>query len=111
MKLILSIVQDADADNLVEKIMDRGYRVTIMSSTGGFLKSGNTTMFSGVEDEEVEEYLEIVRNNCKTREVTRTFQAAGMPGQVYTGLMAVPIQVKVGGATVFVLNLEEFKRF
>ena len=111
MKLILSIVQDVDADNLIEEIMGKGYRVTVMSSTGGFLKSGNTTMFSGVKDKDVSDYLEIVRNNCKTREVTRTFQAAGMPGQVYTGLMSVPIQVKVGGATVFVLNLEDFKSF
>lgn len=108
MKLIIYIVQDVDADNLIEEITKEGFRVTKMSTTGGFLKSGNTTLLSGVEDDEVEKLLEIIRVNCKTREMARTVQTINIPGQV---MVPVPIQVKVGGATAFVINVEELKRY
>jgi uncharacterized protein YaaQ len=108
MKLIISIVQDVDADILIEEIIKKGFKVTKMSSTGGFLKSGNTTLLSGIEDDKISEYLNIIRNNCKTREITKTIETINIPGQA---MIPVPIQVKVGGASAFVLNVEEFKRY
>ncbi len=108
MKLIVSIVQDVDSDNLVEEITKVGFRVTKISSTGGFLKSGNSTLLSGVKDEDVESYLNIIRNNCKTREVTKTIQTINIPGQA---MIPTPIQVKVGGASAFVINVEKFKKY
>lgn len=108
MKLVISIVQDVDADNLVEEIINKNFRVTKMSTTGGFLKSGNTTLLIGAEDNLVDELLEIITENCKTREVTKTIQTINIPGQA---MIPVPIQVKIGGATVFVLDVEDFKRY
>lgn len=108
MKLVISIVQDVDAENLVEEITKKNFRVTRMSTTGGFLKSGNSTLLSGIEDERVEEYLNIIKNNCKTREITKTIQSINIPGQA---MIPVPIQVKVGGASAFVIDVEEFKRY
>ncbi|WBW49759.1 cyclic-di-AMP receptor [Peptoniphilus equinus] len=108
MKLILSIVQDVDADNVVERLTEAGFRVTRMSTTGGFLKSGNSTLLSGVEDEQVSAYLSLLQNNAKTREVTRTVQTISIPG---TALMPTPVRVTVGGATAFVLNIVDFKKF
>ena len=108
MKLVISIVQDVDADNLVEEIIKEGFRVTKMSTTGGFLKSGNTTLLIGVDDKKVDDLLEIINENCKTREVTKTIQTINIPGQA---MIPVPIQVKIGGATMFVLDVDEFKRY
>lgn len=108
MKLIISIVQDVDADILIEEIIKKNFRVTKISSTGGFLKSGNSTLVSGVKDDQVLEYLNIVKNNCKTREITKTIETINIPGQA---MIPVPIQVKVGGANAFVLDVEEFKRY
>ena len=54
MKLIIAIVQDEDAPGLIEDLTEEEYRVTKLASTGGFLKSGNTTLLRGVEDEQVE---------------------------------------------------------
>lgn len=48
MKLVIAIVQDEDASRLVGKMMDSGYRVTKLATTGGFLKAGNTTLLTGV---------------------------------------------------------------
>lgn len=108
MKLVISIVQDVDADNLIEEIIKEGFRVTKMSTTGGFLKSGNTTLLIGADDDKVDFLLKIITKNCQTREVTKTIQTINIPGQA---MIPVPIQVKIGGATVFVLDVEDFKRY
>ena len=78
MKLIIAIVQDEDASRLVSSLMNEGFGVTKLATTGGFLRAGNTTLLVGVE--------------------------AGVSG-VYS---PYPIEVMVGGATVFVLTVDQF---
>lgn len=107
MKLIVAIVQDQDVNPLMDALTEKKYRVTKLSSTGGFLKSGNTTLLIGVEDDKVNEVKELVDNNCKTREITTSLLTVTMPGDTF---VPYPLEVKVGGATLFVLNVEEFLR-
>jgi len=107
MKLIVAIVQDQDVNALMDALTEKKYRVTKLSSTGGFLKSGNTTLLIGVEDDKVNEVKELVDNNCKTREITTSLLTVTMPGDTF---VPYPLEVKVGGATLFVLNVEEFLR-
>ena len=107
MKLIVAIVQDQDVNALMDSLTEKKYRVTRLSSTGGFLKSGNTTLLIGVEDDKVTEVKELVDHNCKTREITTSLLTVTMPGDTF---VPYPLEVKVGGATLFVLNVEEFLR-
>ncbi len=107
MKLIVAIVQDQDAPSLVEDLTDKEFRVTKLASTGGFLKSGNTTLLMGVDDECVEEALSVIEENCKTREITTSLLTVTMPGDTY---IPYPLEVKVGGATIFVLDVEKHIR-
>ena len=72
MKLLLAIVQDADVNFLMDALTENGYRVTRLSTTGGFLKKGNTTLLIGVEEEKLEEVLDIIEKNCKRRNTTTT---------------------------------------
>ncbi len=104
MKLIVAIVQDQDAQNVINELTEKEYRVTKLASTGGFLKAGNTTLLSGVETEKVDEVIEIIERNCKTREITTSLLTVTMPGDTY---IPYPLEVKVGGATVFVLDVEQ----
>jgi len=104
MKLIVAIVQDQDAQNVINELTEKEYRVTKLASTGGFLKAGNTTLLSGVENEQVDEVIEIIERNCKTREITTSLLTVTMPGDTY---IPYPLEVKVGGATVFVLDVEK----
>ena len=104
MKLIVAIVQDQDAQNVINELTEKEYRVTKLASTGGFLKAGNTTLLSGVENEQVDEVIEIIERNCKTREITTSLLTVTMPGDTY---IPYPLEVKVGGATVFVLDVEQ----
>lgn len=107
MKLIIAIVQDQDAPGLVDDLMEREYRVTKLASTGGFLKSGNTTLLMGVEDDSVDEVIRIIEENCKTRDITTSLLTVSMPGDTY---IPYPLEVKVGGATLFILDVEKHIR-
>jgi len=107
-KLVIAIVQDEDSENLIRSLNENNFKVTKISSTGGFLKAGNVTILSGIEDDELDKFMGILEENSKTREVKRTIQPVNIPGQA---MIPVPITVKVGGATIFVTDVVDFKRF
>ncbi len=106
MKLIIAIVQDEDASRLVSSLMNDGYGVTKLATTGGFLRAGNTTLLVGVDDDRFQGAMAIIEKICKSRK-----QIATSPSPV-AGTASVyvpyPIEVMVGGATVFVLEVEQF---
>ena len=67
MKLVLAIVQDDDAIDLIEELTDKNYRVTKLATTGGFLKSGNTTLMIGVEEKVVKDVVKVIEDVCKKK--------------------------------------------
>jgi len=108
MKLVLAIVQDQDAGLLCDRLTSRGFRATRINSVGGFLRRGNVTVLVGIEEERIEEVISVVRDTCKTR---RTFIniAPGMAGTGDTAMIyAQPIEVEIGGASIFVLPVRRF---
>ncbi|MCI5674558.1 MAG: cyclic-di-AMP receptor [Ezakiella sp.] len=107
MKLVVAIVQDADVNSVVNEMTENKFRLTKLSSSGGFLKAGNTTLLIGVDDDELKNCLDIIENNCKQREITTSLLTVTMPGDAF---IPYPLEVKVGGATVFVLDVEQFVR-
>lgn len=108
MKLIVAVVQDKDSIKLIEALMTKGYRATKLASTGGFLKEGNTTLLIGVDTDKVPEVLSIIRKTCKSREQLVTpLTPVGGPVDSY---VPYPIEVIVGGATVFVVNVEQYEK-
>ncbi|MGC9397946.1 MAG: cyclic-di-AMP receptor [Anaerolineae bacterium] len=64
MKLIIAIVKDSDALSVSDALVEEGYRVTRIASTGGFLRRGNVTLLIGVEAETVEDVYRIIEENC-----------------------------------------------
>lgn len=108
MKLVLAIVQDDDAMDLIEELTDKNFRVTKLATTGGFLKSGNTTLMMGVEEEAVKDVVKVIEDVCKRR---KEMVSAPTPTTIGSGsgmYMSYPIEVEVGGATVFVLDVDQF---
>ena len=106
MKLVLAIVQDDDALDLIEELNDKGFRVTKLATTGGFLKSGNTTLMIGVEINKVDIVINIIEEVCKRRKQVVSTQP-GLSGE--SGMyMPFPLEVEVGGATVFVIDVDKF---
>ena len=108
MKLIIAIVQDEDASRLISSLMNEGYSVTKLATTGGFLRSGNTTLLLGVDDNKFDGAMAVIEKVCKSRKQIAT-SPSPMAGS--TGVYApYPIEVMVGGATIFVLNVEKFTK-
>ena len=108
-KLIIAIVQDEDASRLIGNLMNDGFSVTKLATTGGFLKSGNTTILAGVEDSRVQDCLGIIEKICKSRKQIATSPVT-MGGS--SGMYAsYPIEVTVGGATVFILAVDQFVKY
>jgi uncharacterized protein YaaQ len=107
MKLLIAIVQGEDSSKLVSKMMQQGFGVTKLATTGGFLKAGNTTLLLGVDDSRVEEAIEVVESVCKSRKQIST-ATTPVGGISHGEFPTYPIEVTVGGATVFVLTVDQF---
>ena len=109
MKLIMAIVQDKDSNRLANEFIDANIRATKLSSTGGFLKAGNSTFIIGIEDDRVQDALELIKKTCQSRKQyvsTPMSLDISLDGQVpYT------VEVEVGGATVFVLPVDGFHQY
>ncbi|MFS8651892.1 MAG: cyclic-di-AMP receptor [Caldibacillus sp.] len=109
MKLILAVVQDQDSGRLLNALVENNFRATKLATTGGFLKSGNTTLIIGTEDYRVDKALKIIKENCQARDqlVSSVSPIGGNPDSY----IPYPVEVEVGGATVFVLPVERFEQF
>jgi len=109
MKLVVAIVQAVDARGLLDALMAEGYRATKISTTGGFLVRGNATILMGVPDDQVDAVLAILRKHCHAR---RELVSPVVPLSETAAARrwVQPVQVEVGGTTVFVLDVERFER-
>jgi|SRR5680860_186075 len=106
MKMVIAIVQDKDVVKLLQRVTKEGLSATRLASSGGFLRSGNTTLLFGVEEDRLEFLLSMIRETCHQREEMLTVAQPIMgPTDAH---IPFPIEVPVGGATVFVLDVEQF---
>lgn len=107
MKLVIAVVQDQDSDRAIKALNEAGHRVTRVASTGGFFSVGNTTLLCGVDECCVGEVIDILKTTCERR--TRLIPAG--PNIVESAaMMGAFVEVEVGGAAVFVLNVEHFEQ-
>lgn len=106
MKMVIAIVQDEDAGKLADDLAANNYRVTKLATTGGFLKAGNTTMLIGVDEEKVKHIVDIIEANCSSRtKITTSGVTAPWPNGAY---VPYPIEVIVGGANIFIIDVDQF---
>lgn len=108
MKLIITVVQDKDAGRLLDALVQAGLRATKLASTGGFLKEGNTTLLVGVEEAKVDAVVGIVKRCCQAREQLVTpVTPVGGPAESF---VPMPVEVMVGGATIFVMDVLRYEK-
>lgn len=107
MKLVIGIVNSDDAGDLLAEITRASFQATKLATSGGFLKMGNTTILVGVDDDKVDEVIEIFEGCCSRRKqmisTTPQFMGDGF-------LNAAPVEVTIGGATLFVVDVDKFKK-
>ena len=106
MKLIYAIVNNDDAHSVSSSLTKSGFQATKLASTGGFLMSGNTTFLISSEDDKIDEIIEIIKDHSHKRKQFVPSAASYGVGS-YTSF---PVEVFVGGATIFVTNIERFEK-
>ena len=109
MKLIIAVVQNQDSNELSSAFVKANVRATKISSNGGFLRSGNTTFMIGIEDERKDEVLDIIKEVSKSRSQIMTSPISNSLN--FEDGIQEPVKIQVGGATVFVLPIEETYHF
>ena len=103
MKLLIAIVNNEDASLVISELNKAGFMVTKLATSGGFLRAGNVTMLTGVEDKVGDALAVIEEFSSQRKQITPV-------NSTYIGdsMLTVPVEVSVGGATVFVVDVEQF---
>ena len=108
MKLIVAVIHDRDQKRTSDALLRAGYKFTKIASTGGFLREGNVTMLIGAEADQVDGVLQLINESCHTREqYVNVLPPEATPVGTF---LTSPVKVQVGGAIVFVLDVERFER-
>ena len=106
MKMVLAIINYDDSQDVISSLMKAGFSITKLATTGGLLKAGNVTILIGLDESKLDECFDIIREHSSSRKQI-------MPATAELGMgffPSTPVQVEVGGATVFVLNVERFEK-
>jgi uncharacterized protein YaaQ len=107
MKAVVAVVQGQDSIKLGNALRQKGIPFTTVDSTGGFLRERNSTFMLGMDDDQLQRVLDVISANCHTRsEYVSSYPSAFDPAEFY---MPRPIEVQVGGASVWVLDVEYFE--
>lgn len=108
-KLAVCIIHNRDKGRVTDELVKSGFKFTVIGSTGGFLREGNTTILIGVEEGEISTLKKVIEQNCQSREqlVNVMPYEAAPPG----AFIPSPVKVPVGGAVMFLLDVEQFHRF
>lgn len=109
MKLVYAIVRNDNEDDVVSQLTQHRYSVTRLSTTGGFLKKGNTTLMIGAEDEKVQEVIDIIKHECGQHQKI-TVNMPYISGTTMVNYATMPMSVEVGGATIFVVPIERYEK-
>ena len=106
MKLIIAIVNRDDASAVTQSLTKKGFSSTKLSTTGGFLMAGNVTILIGVDEERVQAVIDIIKEQSHSRKqmIPTTTEMS------YGYYPSMPAEVTVGGATIFVLDIDRFER-
>lgn len=106
MKLVIAIINRDDANTVTQSLTKQGFSSTKLSTTGGFLMAGNVTVLIGVDEEKVQTVIDIIREYSHSRK-----QMIPTTSEMNYGYYpSMPVEVTVGGATIFVVDIERFER-
>ncbi|HPE00058.1 MAG TPA: cyclic-di-AMP receptor [Bacillota bacterium] len=104
MKLVMAIVSNEDANKVIKKLINSNFFVTKLATTGGFLMSGNTTIIVGVQDDLLDSCINVISESSKSR----TKLVPNAISSEFGIFSSMPVEVQVGGATIFVMDVEQF---
>ena len=109
MKIIYAIVSSDDGNRVTDVLNEHRFSVTRLATTGGFLKKGNTTLMIGTEADRVHDAIEIIKHECGQRQKI-TINMPYVSGSAMINCATMPMTVEVGGAIIFVVDVEHYEK-
>ncbi len=106
MKMIFAIVSNEDASKVIKALNQEHFSATRLASSGGFLLKGNTTIISGVQDDQVQRVKELIKEHSKKR---TQLMPIDYPHYSH-GVAPYPVEITIGGATIFVMDVESYEK-
>lgn len=110
MKIIYAIVSSDDGTRVTDVLNEHQFSVTRLATTGGFLKKGNSTLMIGTEKDRVDEAIELIKDTCGQRQKITCNVPTPNISSISAGYMMMPMSVELGGATIFVTDVERFEK-
>ena len=113
MKLIYAIVRYDNEDEVVTALTKEHFSVTRLATTGGFLKKGNTTLMIGTEADRVHDAIEIIKHECGQRQkitINMPYVSGSVSGSAMINCATMPMTDEVGGAIIFVVDVEHYEK-
>ena len=110
MKIIYAIVSSDDGTRVTDVLNEHQFSVTRLATTGRKKKKGNCTLMIGTEAEKVDEAIQLIKETCGKRQRITCNVPAPNIGSISAGYMMMPMTVELGGATIFVTDVERFEK-
>lgn len=107
MKLIYAIINNDDSHAVSSSLTKEGFSATKLASTGGFLMAGNTTFLICCDTEAVDDVIDIIRAHSRKR---RQYMPNAASYSAESAPVSYPVEVSIGGATIFVTDIERFEK-
>lgn len=110
MKIIYAIVSSDDGTRVTDVLNEHQFSVTRLATTGGFLKKENVTLMIGTEAEKVDDAIHLIKDTCGKRQKITCNVPAPNISSISAGYMMMPMTVELGGATIFVIDVERYEK-
>ncbi len=110
-KLIMAVLQGEDSTETIAELNKHGFFVTILSSTGGFLKKKSSTIMIGVEEDKMDEVMGLLKEHAGRRTQTVYLNTSAVHGVQAAMIPLSAVEIEMGGVTTFVMNLEKIDKF
>ena len=110
MKLMFIIVRQDNENDVINSLIKNNFQITKLATSGGFLKKGNTTLMSCINDDDVDNAIEIIKSECGERKTLTMDMPINLPSSAMN-YSTVPTKIEVGGATIIVTPVDKFLKF
>lgn len=110
-KMLLAVVQGDDYPDTVDELTRSGFFATVLSSTGGFLKKRSVTLMIGVEEHRVQAALDVLRHSAGRRQQMTYSNMSMSAAGPNPSMPIIPVQMSVGGAVVFIMDLDDIQKY
>jgi uncharacterized protein YaaQ len=106
MKMVMAVVPRDEAMHVLETLVAAGHMATFSESRGGMLRQAQLMLFIAVEKKDLEPVLTIIHDSCHSHVVVESSE----PGMAFAS-SPTPVEAELGGAVVFVWDLERYEKY